>query len=367
VAFLYLNLSERSGRPELVMINQAGLGAVLTAAGHHRLARAHVRASAAAAERASDPVALVYTYILSCLHWIAVGDWAAADAGLPRVLEAGNRARLHRMVDQAVLLAGICRYLTGRFGEAAAMGTDARVAARERHDPMAELWGVVLLAEARLRTDPADPALVTALAEGEGLQQAGVPAVDAVRFHVAVARHHLAAGRPDAAWRSVRAAAALAGPEPSFHPYTLEAHAGIPEVCLALLQAGGAPGAQVAELRATATAGLRRLEGFARTFPMARPRVRLCQGAWQALEGRRRAALRSWARAVEAAERLAMPWELAWGQLELGRHLGSGERTPDGLDGPALLERAEAGFEAMGCRPVAEPARDLAAGGSRGA
>jgi hypothetical protein len=117
-----------------------------------------------------------------------------------------------------------------------------------------------------------------------------------------------------------------------------------------------------AELRATATAGLRRLERYARTFPMARPRARLCQGAWQELEGRRRAALRSWARAVEAAERLAMPWELAWGQLQLGRHLGPGERAPDGLDGPALLERAEAGFEAMGCRAAAERARDPARG-----
>jgi DNA-binding SARP family transcriptional activator len=366
VALWGLNLSERSGRPDLVMISHAGLGNILTAAGHQRLARPHIRAAAATVERVSDPVALVYTYILACLHWMAVGDWAAADAGLPRALEAGNRARLHRMVDQAVLLAGICRYLTGRFGEAAAMGADARAAGRDRHDPMAELWGLVLVAEARLRTDPADPALTGALAEGEALTRAGVPAIDAVRFHVAVARHHLATGRPDAAWRSARAAAALAGPEPSFHPYTLEAHAGIPEVCLALLQAGGAPGAEVAELRATAAAGLRRLEGFARTFPMARPRARLCQGAWQALEGRRQAALRSWARAVEAAERLAMPWELAWGRLELGRHLGPGERDPDGLDGPALLERAEAGFEAMGCRPAArpgpDPARDLADG-----
>jgi hypothetical protein len=299
---------------------------------------------------------------LTCLHWLAVGDWAAVDAGLPRVLEAGNRARLHRMVDQAVLLAGVGRYLTGRFGEAAAMATDARAAARDRHDPMAELWGVVLLAEARLRTDPVDPALAAALEEGEALLQGGVPTIDAVRFRVATARHHLAAGRPDAAWRSVRAAADLAGPEPSFHPYTLEAHAGIPEVCLALLEGGGVPGMEVAELRATATAGLRRLERYARTFPMARPRARLGQGAWQALEGRRRAALRSWARAVEAAERLAMPWELAWGQLQLGRHLGPGERAPNGLDGPTLLERAAAGFESMGCPPVAGPAPDLADG-----
>jgi hypothetical protein len=92
---------------------------------------------------------------------------------------------------------------------------------------------------------------------------------------------------------------------------------------------------------------------------VARPRARLCFGAWQAFEGRRRAAVRSWARAVEAAERLAMPWELAWGRLELGRHLGPGERGLGGLEGAALLDRAAAGFEAMGCRPGVEPARGL--------
>jgi hypothetical protein len=320
----------------------------------------------AAAGRSSDPVAISWTYIVASLHWLAVGDWAAVDAGLPRALEAGTGARLHRVVDQIVLLAGVCRYLTGRFEEAAAMAAAARAAARDRRDPMAQLWGVLVLAEAGLRADPADPALAGTLEEGAALLAGGIPTVDAVRLHVAAARHHLAAGRAEEAWRSIRVAAGLAGPEPSFHPYTIEAHAGIPEVCLALLQAGGAPGVEVAELRATADAGLRRLEGFARTFPMARPRARLCQGAWQALEGRRRAALRSWARAVEAAERLAMPWELAWGQLELGRHLGPGERTPGGLDGPALLERAEAGFEAMGRGRVAgpgpDPARDLADG-----
>jgi len=366
LALWALNLSERSGRPDLVVLSQAGLGLALTAAGRQRLARPHVRAASAAAGRTSDPVVVTWTYVVASLHWLAVGDWAAVDAGLPRALEVGTRARLHRIVDQVVLLGGVGRYLTGRFEEAATIADDARAAGRDRRDPIAELWGLLVLAEARLRTDPGDPALAGTLEDGAALLAAGVPTIDAVRLHVAAARHHLAAGRADGAWRSIRAAAALAGPEPSFHPYTIEAHAGIPEVCLALLEWSGPPVADPAELRATAATGLRRLDRYSRTFPMARPRARLCLGAWQALEGHRRPAVRSWARAVEAAERLAMPWELAWGQLQLGRHLGPGERAPNGLDGAALLERAAAGFEAMGCRAEVEPARDLAAGRSAG-
>jgi predicted ATPase/DNA-binding SARP family transcriptional activator len=360
LALWAVNLSERSGRSDLLMMNQAGLGNSLTAAGLPRLARPYVRAAVAAAGQSSDPVAISWTYVVACLHWLAVGDWAAVEAGLPRALEVATGARLHRVVDQVVLLAGIGRYLTGRFEEAAAMGAEAAASARDRHDPMAELWGLVMGAEARLRLDPGDPALAGALADGEALLTAAVPSVDAVRLHVASARHHLATGRAEDAWRSIRVAAGLAGPEPSFHPYTIEAHAGIPEVCLALLQGGGAPGAEAAELRATAAAGLRRLDRYSRAFRMARPRARLCLGAWRELEGRRPRAVRSWAGAVEAAERLAMPWEVASGQLELGRHLAPGERSPGGLDRDALLERAAAGFAAMSCPFDAEAARDPA-------
>ena len=356
LALWALNLSERAERPDLLMMNQAGLGNSLTAAGLHRLARSYVRAAVAAAGRTSDPVAVSWTYIVASLHWLAVGDWAAVDAGLPRALEVGTGARLHRAVDQVVLLAGIGRYLTGRFEEAAALGADSRAAARDRRDPMAQLWGVLVLAESRLRSDPGDPAVAGALEEGEALLGGGIPTVDVVRFHVAASRWHLAAGRAEDAWRSIRVAADLGGPEPSFHPYTIEAHAGIPEVCLALLEGGGAPGAEPAELRATAAAGLRRLRRYGRAFPMARPRARLCLGSWRELEGHRRPAVRSWARAERAAERLAMPWEVARGQLELGRHLAPGERGPGGLDRAALLDRAAAGFAAMGCRADADAA-----------
>jgi predicted ATPase/DNA-binding SARP family transcriptional activator len=349
-----LNLSERAGRVELAMMNQAGLGNVLTAAGHHRLARRHVRAAVAAASQTSDPVAITWTQIVASLHWLGVGDWPALDAGLPRALEAGSRGRLHRAADQVVLLGGVCRYLTGRFEEAEAMAAEARVAGRDRHDRMVQLWGLLVLAESRLRTDPGDPAIAGALEEAEPLLTSGVPVVDAVRYHVAAARFQLAAGRTPDAWRETRTAAGLAGPEPSFATYTLEAHAGIPEVSLALLECGQPPGTDPAEPRATAAAGLRRLRRYARRFPMARPRALACLAWSHRLQGRPAAAARAWARAIREADRLAMPWEQANAHRELGRHLRADERSPLGLTGAEHLDRARSTFEALGCR--AEPA-----------
>jgi hypothetical protein len=178
-----------------------------------------------------------------------------------------------------------------------------------------------------------------------------------------MARVHLAAGRPADAWQATRTADRLVGPGPSFVQYSLEAHAGVPEVCLALLEqdGGGAAGVDPAELRTTAAAGVRRLRRYARTFPMARPRALICLGWSRWLDGRPIAARRAWARAVREAERRRMPYELARAHHELGRHLAAGERSPLGLDRAGHLQRALAGFEAAGCGADRRRVQELAA------
>jgi hypothetical protein len=213
-----------------------------------------------------------------------------------------------------MLIGAICRYLTGRFSEAVAMATQARAAGRARHDPIVHLWGLLILIESQLRVDPGHPAIAEWLEEAEQLTSQQVARIDMVRAQVAAARFHLAVGRPADAWRSTRTAADLAGPQPSFASYTLEGHAGIPEVCLALLERGEPSGVNPAELRATT------------------------------------AARRAWTRTIGEAERLAMPWELANAHHQLGRHLAPGERSPLGLDRTGHLERARSSFEALGCR-----------------
>jgi hypothetical protein len=75
-----LNLSERAGRGDLTMMNQAGLGNSLTAGGLHRLARRQVRAAATAAGRTSDPMAVTWTQVVAGLHWLG---WATGRPSTP--------------------------------------------------------------------------------------------------------------------------------------------------------------------------------------------------------------------------------------------------------------------------------------------
>jgi len=358
LALFGLNQAERAGRPDLTARAQIGVGMVTGAAGFRRLGRRQVRAAVRAADRAGDPVTICWTQQVGGLYWLGVGDWTMLDARASTALAAGAGARLHRLADIVVLISALCRYLTGRFGEAAAMAAQARAAGRDRHDLSVHLWGLLVLLESQLRVDPGDPAIASWLEEADQLVRQHAARIDVVRVHVAVARSHLAVGRPADAWRATQTAADLASPEPSFASYTLEAHAGIPEVCLALLERGEPTGVDPAELHAAAVAGLRRLRRYARSFPMARPRALVCLGWSYWLQGRQGAARRAWTRAIGEAERLAMPWELAYAHHELGRHLAAGERSPLGLDQTEHLDRAGSTFAALGCRtdPTGQPA-----------
>jgi predicted ATPase/DNA-binding SARP family transcriptional activator len=354
VAIWSLNEAERAGDLDLIDRAQAGLGMIAGTIGLHRLAARHLRAASAAVERTSDPLTACWVGIMGGLHWTGVGDWAAADACAVRALELLRRTPMHRWADEVLLIAAVARYLTARYPEAAAAAAEGMASGRDRRDPVVHLWGLLILIETALRTDPDDPA-VAAWSEEATRLLPHVARIDAARLHAATARVHLAAGRAGDAWQAVRTADRLVGPGPSFEQYALEAHAGIAEVCLALLELdghGGSSGAgdpDPAELRATAAAALRRLRRYARTFPMAGPRALVCLGWSWWLNGRAGAARRAWARAVREAERLEMPYELARAHHEIGRHLDARERSPLGLDRAEHLERALAGFRAAGC------------------
>jgi predicted ATPase/DNA-binding SARP family transcriptional activator len=365
-----LNDAQRTTDPDLVVRALAGLGMIVGTVGLHRLARRQLSASRSGAEGSRDPLTACWVAILGGLYWTGVGDWAAVEASATRAMELQREDPMRRLADQVILIAGVARYLTARYPEAASAAAEGMTSGRDRRDPVVHFWGLVILIETALRAGPDNPALGGWSAEATRLLPR-VALVDAARLHASAARIHLAAGRPGEAWDAIRTVHRLIGLRPSFEQYALEAHAAVPEVCLALLElhraglgdAGAAVGPGPVELRSTAAAAQHRLDRYARTVPIARPRALICAGwaAW--VDDRPRAARRAWVRAVHEAQRLAMPYELAWAHEQLGRHLAPGRQSHLGLDRAGHLEQASAGFRSAGCTVDAARVDALALGG----
>jgi len=92
---------------------------------------------------------------------------------------------------------------------------------------------------------------------------------------------------------------------------------------------------------------LRAARRYARMFPIGRPEVLLASGnlAWHL--GRQRAAMTRWRRAMAAAARLQMPYELGRAHAEIGRHLapGTSERRRQLADAAAVFDRIGCSWE----------------------
>jgi tetratricopeptide (TPR) repeat protein len=126
--------------------------------------------------------------------------------------------------------------------------------------------------------------------------------------------------------------------------YLIEGYAGVAETYLALWEASGgtAPTERVA-LAQQAEQACTALAGYARIFPIGRPRMLLCKGLHAWLEGRPRQAHARWQKGIEAARHLAMPYEEGLLCYEVGRHASGHTRHEH-------LSRAAALFTRLGAR-----------------
>jgi hypothetical protein len=85
------------------------------------------------------------------------------------------------------------------------------------------------------------------------------------------------------------------------------------------------------------------LKQFARAFPFAGPRALLWEGAYAWQAGRPGQARAAWAKGLDAAEKLAMPYEQGLLHDAIGRHL-----PPDDPARAEHLRRAAEFFAALG-------------------
>jgi len=248
--------------------------------------------------------------------------WDEADGHLARAIEmAKDVGDLRVSTECHSLIAAVAHY-SGRYERGLRHFADTQGLSRQTGNQQTECWALCGQADLLLRLGRVDEALGL---YDEGIDKLDINAMKAesiAAFGMAALARLRAGDEVGAHDAADRALSYIARTAPVAY-WTQQGMAATAEVFLTLFERGQGErfGSPVRLMRRSALA-CKRLEQFARRFPLGRPHAHLWSGLLAWLQGRRRRALRLWQRSVASAERLRTPYERGRAHLEIGRHLG---------------------------------------------
>ena len=260
----------------------------------------YARRARATADAVGDLPALVWTAIASSAFWIGRGQWDLVERALAEALDISDRLGDHRRRIEILSLLTMNAHYQGNFDKSLERAGLFGSAAQAVGDLQAETHASMYRAQSLLAMGRTDTAVKSA-EQGVAVATSELSRSDAIWCHGVLALAYWRQGNQAAALASADEAWRLIRRAPTATVFPLEGFAAIAEVHLDRWEAG--------ERRAArrALGSCAALLGYARVFSIARPRAYLCLGRALWLAGRARLARRVWARAIAAAEALAMP------------------------------------------------------------
>jgi tetratricopeptide (TPR) repeat protein len=279
-------------------------------------------------------------------HWEGARDRFGSESRIARRL--GDRRRLDDALSNLMEVANI----RGAYGEAITLATELVASASARGDRRFEADGLVGLTSATWHRGDATEASLS-LQRPRQYIDAHADVTTELRTRVLGLSALVSLDRDDPA--SALAASAelmlLTDTRPTnfgtFIGYVAPA-----EVYLAFWESGQ----PMPDLPRHAARAVERLKRYGGVFPIGRPRAATLEGRRQWLAGNRRAAIRSWQRALTLARDLDMDYEEGLAHLELGRrqesasgdratHLGAAIELFGRLDAGRALRAASAAVD----------------------
>jgi predicted ATPase/DNA-binding SARP family transcriptional activator len=340
-AALYcLNLVERGPpSPELTRY-YASLGLTTGFVPVHSLARMYNRLAMETAHKINHPPALAWVLELNSIYHTGIGDWEQARRAAEQAAEIANQLDDRRRWEESMVMLALTAQYQGQFFNGIEMWRNIYDSAAQRGDAQVQVWGLSGQADNMLllgRVDEAASLLTRALALP--VENSDYSTEISCYGVLAVAR--LRQGQLQAAIQAAETAVHLAAQSSPTAFSAFEGYAGIAEVFLQLWETSFATDTSLSsttkqsleqssslsldiraeELETKSQQACRILRGFARVFPMARPRAWLWQGRYQWLAGKPRPAYRAWHKSLAAAQQLGMPYEEGLARYEIGRHL----------------------------------------------
>jgi class 3 adenylate cyclase/tetratricopeptide (TPR) repeat protein len=343
-SLLTLNLAERVGPSSELARAYANMAIATGALALHPLAEAYTQQARATAEQVGELTTTAYVFTNSGLYWVGTGNWQSARLALEQAADICDQLGDRRRWGTSWTLLAQVAYYEGDFARGAEMFEQLHDEAHHSGDVLQQAWALGGQGQNMLRLGQ----LVRA---AELLEQANTALAENRELPSQISNDGLLAmcwlrrGDLSRAHEAARAAAMLLDSVgvPSAY-YLIEGYAGVAETYLALWEAsGGSAPAERAALAQRAHQACGALAHYARVFPIGKPRMLLCRGLHAWLEGRPRQAHLRWQQGLEAAQRLAMPYEEGLLSYEAGRHT-TGHVRHDYLSHAAAL------FTRMGAR-----------------
>lgn len=338
-----LNLAERAGPcPELAR----SYGTMCIASSLiplHPLAEIYGRRAGKTVESTDDSATRAWVAEMRGIYWLSVGRWDESRENLSTAIEITRRIGDWRRWEESLGELARLEYLQGHFAIGAERFGELWHLARQHGHEQAQVWGRHGQASNLLRLGRLHEA-AGMLEESPALSDDYKWVADRILGLGLLALARLRLDQRELAWEAAHRTLLLIARTRPVANFNLEGYACTAEVCLAhwelALREGTAESATLKRAARNACGALRKFAGI---FPIGRPRYHAWRGRYHWLSGRPKRAARSWRLALEAAERLTMPYEQAIIHFEVGRHAEHGN-----LSRAAHLDRASEIFTRLG-------------------
>ncbi len=332
-----LNRAEQAGpSPEVARgyATMSGAAALIPAPW---LAELYAHRAWATARRVRDLPAWIWVLQLRGYYALAQGHWPTAERMLIQagVLAAQLGDQRRRLESEGLL--AVAYYYQGDVTRSLRTNRDLVAEAAQQGDIQVQILTLLWRVEVALPRGDQIGAL-RAIETAVGLLDQSPSRGEEIPTYGLLALTRWQTGDRTAA---LAAAAEAAGRIARTSPTLVYAMGGYAGVAFVYLAAWEAAGGRYSTHRRAAQRACAALRGYARVFPIARPRAVLYSGEADWLAGRPAAARTAWARALRAARRLRMPYEQALAHYALGRHAVGRRRT-------AHLARAATLFATLG-------------------
>ncbi|NJK41720.1 MAG: AAA family ATPase [Acaryochloridaceae cyanobacterium SU_2_1] len=261
---------------------------------------------------------------LASIGWICMvtgvyksglGDWQDARQTLEASIAACRQRQDQHLLAQGIAGIALVEHCQGRFLEAITLWQETQALGEEYTDLQAQAWGLIGQGEALVclghwtELEPLVGAAQTLLEGQLGLVS------DQIRLAGIASQYYLHQGQFALAQQAVAAALTQVTGSQPIALCAYEGYASLLKACLDLwrIRESLAPSSKHHRQSSREYQAVRRaftaLEQFAKSFPIARPRLLCGQGVWAWQQGRLTQANQLWQQGHKLAKSLAMPYD----------------------------------------------------------